>query len=644
MLHDEEFSSKAKVDRYGRRLAHTSNEKDLAKFYRLNEEELSEEDGPDDEEEVLRELRKVNEEDEDRQGSPSSSEESESEDEESEEEEVFGLERRDGGADGIPTGDVTSRLAVVNLDWDNIRSVDLMAVFSSFVPSPGRIINISIYPSDFGRERMEKEDLEGPPQEIFPAKVRNEADDRLSQENQSESEAAEDEGDDKIKKSIIQENKGIEFNSAKLRRYQLERLRYHFAIITCSSPFVAESIYTAVDGTEYLSTANFFDLRFVPDDTDFSSDRPRDECKRIPDGYRPSEFVTDALQHSKVKLTWDADDTERKEAQKRAFSGSRAAINENDLKAYLGSDSSGDEDDTAIVGGTGINGVSASENPQDSKKEAERQRMRALFGLGNDSAPSSKSRNGEKRPVGEVQVTFQSAFSEVPGKDSVFENEPERDETTMEKYIRKEKERKARRKEKMKNARNGHADDGKGGVAGVENGGADAFDDEFFDAEVSAAQHPKKKRKRSHSPPPPIELQRDIQPLPTNGDDLEDSGIRHFDAKLLAKADKMARKSSKKSKKRQHITERQKEALEARARDNFEIDIQDPRFSAVFESAEYAIDPSHKGYKETEGMRALLAEGRRKRGGEDGDGVRTEDRALDRRKEKKDKRGNVRLK
>ena len=95
---------------------------------------------------------------------------------------------------------------------------------------------------------------------------------------------------------MLKGDNGEEFNSTKLRRYQIERLRYYFAVIVCSSTSVAQSIYDAVDGTEYLTTANFFDLRFIPDDVDFTSDTARDECERVPDGYKPNEFETDALQ------------------------------------------------------------------------------------------------------------------------------------------------------------------------------------------------------------------------------------------------------------------------------------------------------------------------------------------------------------
>ena len=644
MLHDDDFSSKAKVDRYGRKLVNRSGTKDLEKYYHLDES-TSEEDEPDEENEFQRELKKINDGDESIE--LTSSEESETEDEDSEEEEVFGVIQQEAAAAGsIPVGQVTSRLAVVNLDWDNIRATDLMAVFSSFIPSTGRITKISIYPSDFGRERMDREDMEGPPKDIFPSqKVDSEISD-LSEQSESEGVEQED-NDSKIKKSIIEEDKGIEFDSAKLRRYQLERLRYFFAVIDCSSTTVAEAIYNAVDGTEYLTTANFFDLRFISKDTDFESDIPRDECERIPHNYKPNDFVTDALQHSKVKLTWDADDVERKEAQKRAFSGSRDAIKDNDLKAYLASDSSEDEEDIAPSTSNEAGQMIEHDGSKSSKKEAQRQRMRAVLGLDNQSRSGEKE-NGGERPVGDLQVTFESGFSAEPAKGSVFINEPEKEETTVEKYVRKEKERKAKRKERMKNARNGIPEDvdepnvGPTETAQIDEARPDAsFDDAFFEIEEpTIVKERKKKRKHSPSPEPMLYSAHCNPPIPE--DDASDDGLRHFDTNLLAKADKILRKGKKN--KKQHISERQKEALEAKDKDNFEIDVQDPRFSAVLNNPEYAIDPSHKGYKDTEAMRALLNEGRRRHNDEMQDSqATTVDPHFQKRKKEK-ARGKVKAK
>ncbi|KAL9101797.1 MAG: hypothetical protein Q9187_009200, partial [Circinaria calcarea] len=565
--------------------------------------------------------------------SESSSDESSEEEEAGvEEEEVFGFADQQGDAgDGIPSGEVTSRIAVVNLDWDNIRAADLMAVFSSFAPSNGRILKVSVYPSEFGKERMEREEMEGPPQEIFAKKASDEKDDAtLSGSDDGDELGGDEEEEEKIRKSILKEDQGEEFDSAKLRRYQLERLRYYYAVLTCSSNDVAETIYNTVDGTEYLTTANFFDLRFIPEDMDFTDDKPRDECERIPDGYRPNEFVTDALQHSKVKLTWDADDGTRKEAQKRAFGGSRAEIDENDLKAYLGSDSSDEEEpepaeqnmpkDDATSGD-----ATSAATPKLSKKDLERQRMRSLLGLGDEPAPSRKSKKSEKAPVGDLQITFSSGLSDGKGG-SVFENEPLTEETTVERYVRKEKERKARRKEKMKNARNGiepgdHTKAAEHEEVPAETTGSPdlGFSDPFFTAPAddkattAALRKDTKRLKRASlaaasaatsAQRAELELLMD-DPTSTN----PSKQVNHFDINEIARAEK----ALKKKKHPKRMTAREKEALEAKEKDGFRMDVADPRFQAVFERSEFAIDPSSARFKGTEGMKALLEEGRRKR-------------------------------
>ena len=656
MLRDENFSSRAKVDRYGRKLPKDAGKKELEKYYRIaDEDEDDSGDEVDEDEEVERELERVNAEDEE---SMSSSDDSSSdEDLEEEEEEVFGLLNEEEGPGGIPKGEVSSRIAVVNLDWDNIRAADLMAVFSSFVPSGGRIDKISIYPSDFGKERMEREEMEGPPKEIFGQNGIGPLEQDISDSAEEDDEEDEDE---RIKKSILKQDPGQEFNSAKLRRYQLERLRYYYAVLECSSISTAQAIYDAVDGTEYLTTANCFDLRYIPNDVDFSEDRARDDCEKIPDGYRPNEFVTDALQHSKVTLTWDADDGSRKEAQKRAFSGSRTDIDENDLKAYLGSDSSDNEQepepvvvDATIETGDGTSGyqkIDADPAPKLSKKEAERQRMRALLGLKEDHAKSNKSK--ESAPVGDMQITFSSGLLSGPNTGSVFENEPEREETTVEKYVRKEKERKVRRKEKMKESRNAGEStediENHRAVTEEQEAAEDqdlGFSDPFFTAPThekatSTAQRKaekKLKREQRAADEAAAAAKRAELELLMVDDKNGSKEMQHFDINEIAKAEKAL---SKKKKSKKKLTQREKDALAAKERDQFRIDVEDERFRDVFERPEFAIDPSHPKYKGTEGMKELLEEGRRKRkvdpsGGEDED----TDNGSRKKKSRKDRSG-----
>lgn len=676
MLHDDEFSSRAKVDRYGRKLPKDSARKELARYYRIKDEErFGSASESDEEEEVAVALAQVNGDDDVLEISSDESSLS-SEDDEDTEEEVFGFPAEQGGeGEGVPMGEPSSRLAVVNLDWDNIRAADLLAVFSSFTPGNGRILKVAIYPSEFGKERMDREEMEGPPKEIFgqgQPKFENDIVPRSVVDSGESNDEADD--DEKIKKSIIKEDEGQEFNPAKLRRYQLERLRYYYAVLTCSSILVAQAIYGAADGTEYLTTANFFDLRFIPDDVDFSADKPRDVCESIPDGYRPNEFVTDALQHSKVKLTWDADDNTRKEVQKRAFTGSRADIDENDLKAYLGSDSSDDEQlppskDAANKGGKDTEDKI---EPKLSKKEVERQQMRALLGLGEEATLHTK-RKLDIGPVGGLQVTFSSGFSGDSKRESVFENEPEREETTVEKYIRKEKERKSRRKEELKNramtsSNNDHSEAESGPPAKV-NAIKDpptppsedlGFSDPFF-ADPSAPTQSKKslkpksqKSKRSSTPQAPPSTSLAELELLTLPDEITTTASgkvsKHFDMKEIVLAEKVARRSG--SEKNRKLSRREKEAVEsmkAEGGDDFQMNVKDPRFQAVFERADFAIDPSHARFKATEGMRMLLEEGRRKRkrkrtleDGEDGeDGEGEENNRAGKRKRAEKKKGEI---
>ncbi|KAJ5160698.1 uncharacterized protein N7482_007702 [Penicillium canariense] len=626
MLDDKDFSRNAAVDRYGRKLAKDDTKKQLKKFYRLDEDEDEDEDehdkevevlSADDDEEVQKELKRVEARayDPARDGgfTDSSSEEESSSDEEDEDEagnEDDEIEFPDKQQSNVPLGEVTNRIAVVNLDWDNIRATDLMAVFSSFLPAGSRVQNVAVYPSEFGKERMEKEEIEGPPREIF-----------ASTKDDAESEGEEldsDEEEEEIKKSLLKADDGEEFNSTKLRQYQLERLRYFYAILTFSSKDSAKHVYDLVDGAEYLSSANFFDLRFVPDDTDFSDDKPRDECSRIPDGYKPNEFVTDALQHSKVKLTWDADDKSRKEAQARAFRGSRKEIDENDLKAYLGSDNSDSEDDedggVEIVDNTANEGTST----KLSKKEAERQRMRALLGLSSEPASSSKP----DRPVGEMEVTFTSGLAGGHGKDSIFENEPQIEETAVERYVRKERERKKRRKEKRQAEKRGeeplatkegeHASDEDNEPAPVEEVEEDlGFNDPFFDdptgKATSAARRKEEKRKkreeRAAEEAASAAQRAELELLMVDDEKAE---IQHFDMNEIEKAEKQARRKKGKGKGK----DKNKEAA---VPDEFNVDVRDPRFSRLYESHEFAIDPTNPRFKATSGMKALLDEGRKRR-------------------------------
>ena len=89
--------------------------------------------------------------------------------EEEEEEEVVCVLQDDNVQ--IEDGEATRRLACVNLNWDTIsvgfgffcdfQAVDLLSVFKSFSQG-GSVYSVTIYPSEFGKKRLEEEEKYGP--------------------------------------------------------------------------------------------------------------------------------------------------------------------------------------------------------------------------------------------------------------------------------------------------------------------------------------------------------------------------------------------------------------------------------------------------------------------------------------------------
>eukprot|EP01120_Amphizonella_sp_Union-15-10_P017342 TRINITY_DN9603_c0_g1_i1.p1 TRINITY_DN9603_c0_g1~~TRINITY_DN9603_c0_g1_i1.p1 ORF type:complete len:585 (+),score=161.05 TRINITY_DN9603_c0_g1_i1:60-1814(+) len=200
----------------------------------------------------------------------------------------------------IPEGEVTSRLSILHCDWHQVRAVDLLALFQSFLPPTGAVHKITIYPSDYGMRQMEIELQQGP--DIF--------------------------GEDG------------EVDEKKLRKYESQKLRYYFAIAECNNEETAQTLYKQLDGQEYERTVNRIDLRYVPTDLDFSNRPCHDSATSVPEDYVPPEYTSHTFGHTKQDLTWEADPN-RERLIRESFQSE--VLRESKFKELIASDS--DEED-----------------------------------------------------------------------------------------------------------------------------------------------------------------------------------------------------------------------------------------------------------------------------------------------------------
>lgn len=185
----------------------------------------------------------------------------------------------------------TNRIAVCNLDWDRINSNDIYVLLHSFKSADGQIESVTVYPSEFGKQRMAEELIKGP-KELAELPEEEATDERRKKVIGS-------------KKLDLDEDEEINRNGFvkhKLRKYQINRLRYYYAVVEFDSVKTAVSVYEQLEGFEYLNSSVQLDLRFIPNGMQFDEE-PTNRCTALPDlnFYKAPEFINTALQQTKGK-------------------------------------------------------------------------------------------------------------------------------------------------------------------------------------------------------------------------------------------------------------------------------------------------------------------------------------------------------
>jgi len=639
------------VDKRGRRVTSKSGAKmdartkqiaDMKAYYKMEGEDSDDEDEAMDEkmEKSMDRMRGIGLE-------SSSEEESDSEDEDELEDEEEGVlpTMLVGEADkDIPTIDATRRLAIVNCEWQHIRACDLFAVLRSFTPKGGSLERVSVYPSDFGLERMAVENKFGPLSAF-------QKDESKKAKTSSAKKVSGDDGDE-----------GDAADNEQMRQYERDRLRYYYAIAEFDCVKTAMGVYHECDGIEYERSSFKLDLRYVPDDQTFEGRQVRDSATDIPADYEAPEFQVKALQHSNVKLSWDDDDPARRKTFRRKVTEEN--LKDEDFAAYLASDSEEEESESEeepenakaakkaylakLLGGSGAIDEDDEGDGADEKDDF----FMSDDDDGEDTAKAStmafkkkrdKERYGSKTGDGDMEVTFHAGLEEFGARIKKKQKEGKLGvkETVYEKQerLRKEK-REAKRLAKKKGEDVDDADEFDDGEEPPA-----TFDDPFFmddggdvdfDAEYDSEDGaPEKKKKASKfddddTGPSKTSLKKAKKKAKRGEIDEQaqaDLELLMMDEKqILGKSDGITKKTSakndadepkKKKSKKERLAEKRrlrgKAARRAESDDEDDgeankLDTTDDRFAGLYESHHFSLDPTDPRYKDVQNKKLIISE------------------------------------
>jgi hypothetical protein len=318
---------------------------------------------------------------------------------------------------------------VTNLDWDAIGGKDLFVLFSSFCTT-GTIEKVEVYPSLFGLEQMKRDTMYGPPKELFADTAERSQIKRKRRKGDAEFQ----EDDENFQ---LDENDN-EANLARLRKYEINKMKYFYAIVTCNKRSTAAKIYEEYNGFEFELTSLKLSMSYVAKGQEFPQ-KVKEVCTEVPSTYNfDPNRVSRALNHSTVKLTWDQTDPTRN----HRLSTNYKKLTSTDFKKRM-------RDDEEVEAYNGLvasdSDESSDENEDDKEKKQERiEEMRRKL-LGGDSESDADINENEM-----LDVNFGIGFTENIAEtlmDKKAEKEKDQDRTEFEKWQEKRASRKRDKKE-----------------------------------------------------------------------------------------------------------------------------------------------------------------------------------------------------
>ena len=282
-------------------------------------------------------------------------------------------------------------------------------------------------------KEMAKENEQGPDKQIFTSeaivqKSEDLMDKNIKKDQKNENEEQEEENEEEENVENDSSNEG--FDPVELRKYELKKLKYYYAVVYCDSVQTTSSLYNECDGLEIERTQSFLDMRFVPDDLTKFPYPPKEVCDHMPANkeYTQEFKPNSALQDTKVKLTWEQGDPRRQDLISRAFH--KEGFNEEDINELL---VSSDEEDSDV-----INGLGGDESDEEDEKNLE-------FNLLKKKRKIPKFKDGET-----IEIKFNKGFEGI--NPDVVNNEENQKENKS-KWEKFKEQKKNKRKEKKKEER-----------------------------------------------------------------------------------------------------------------------------------------------------------------------------------------------
>ncbi|GMP32077.1 hypothetical protein CsSME_00006001 [Camellia sinensis var. sinensis] len=362
-----------------------------------------------------------------------------------------------------------------------------------------------------------------------------------------------------------------EIDEKKLRAYEISRLRYYYAVVECDSVATADYLYKTCDGVEFERSSNKLDLRFIPDSMEFKNP-PRDVATEAPTSYEGVDFQTRALQQSKIHLTWDEDEPQRAKTLKRKFNADELA--EMEFKEFLASDESETDEDE--------NDDAMEDCPE--KKHKKQDLYRALLQSGEESDED------EEEDHQDMEVTFNTGLEGISKR--ILEKKDKKSETVWEAHLRKSKEKKMARKNSSKYSTDDESSD-------TDQEPKEDLDDFFVEepsikgSKEGRGKSDLKGKKKHEEAAKEAEASKAELELLLADDNGGDASLKGYNLKP----------KKAKGKKGKEIPDEAKIPT---------VDFDDPRFSALFTSPLYALDPTDPQFKRSATYARQLTQKHRK--------------------------------